>query len=120
MQRIIAPALLAAALAGCASAASDIRPAPASPLAYRDLDCAVLEAEAWRIADRARDVAALQDRRATRDTVVTTLGLVAFWPALFLTQGDGPEAAELARLRGEAGAIAQAAERAGCRLPFTG
>lgn len=51
---------------------------------------------------------------------MTTLGLVAFWPALFLTQGDGPEAAELARLRGEAGAIAKAAEGAGCRLPFTG
>ncbi|TVR07710.1 MAG: hypothetical protein EA385_12080 [Salinarimonadaceae bacterium] len=65
MQRIIAPAPLAASLAGCASAASDIRPAPASPLAYRDLDCAVLEAEAWRTAPATSPPCRIAGRPAT-------------------------------------------------------
>lgn len=110
--------LLALALAGCASAARNIEAVSVSPLAYRGLDCAALEAEAWRVTDRAREVAGLQDRRATRDTVVTTVGVLAFWPALLLPRGDGPEAVELARLRGELAALETAAASAGCAIRF--
>lgn len=108
------PPLLALALAGCASAADTIEPASVSPLGYRDLDCAAIEAEAWRVADRARVIAGLQDRRATRDTLVTTLGILAFPPALLMTSGDGLEAAELARLRGEFASLRAVSEAHGC------
>jgi hypothetical protein len=39
---------------------------------------------------------------AGADTAQMAIGLVLFWPALFFLEGgDGPEAAEYARLKGE-------------------
>ena len=49
-------------------------------------------------------------KKATGDKWQTGAGLLVFWPALFLLEGgDGPEAAEYARLKGEYEALRQAA-----------
>ena len=47
-----------------------------------------------------------------------TVGLVVFWPALLFTQGDGAQAAEVARLKGEMQAIEDASRRRGCGITF--
>lgn len=45
------------------------------------------------------------------------IGLVIFWPALFFLEGgDGPEAQEYARLRGERDALEQVAVQKSCGL----
>jgi S1-C subfamily serine protease len=44
------------------------------------------------------------------------VGLILFWPALFMLKGDGPEQQELAMLKGEYDAVNQAAIRNNCGL----
>ena len=41
-------------------------------------------------------------KEASNDSAQMAIGLLLFWPALFFLEGgDGPEAAEYARLKGE-------------------
>jgi hypothetical protein len=56
--------------------------------------------------------------KATRDAVVTTVGLVVFWPTLFLVGGNDQQTAELGRLRGELEALEQASIRKKCGIQF--
>lgn len=44
--------------------------------------------------------------------------MVIFWPALFLAQGDGVQAAEVARLKGEMDAIETVSREKGCGIQF--
>ena len=47
-------------------------------------------------------------KEAKADKWQTGIGIVIFWPALFLLEGgDGPEAVEYARLKGEYEALRQ-------------
>ncbi len=47
-----------------------------------------------------------------------TAGLIIFWPAIFLVKGDGAQAAEVSRLKGEMQAIQTASSRKGCGIQF--
>jgi hypothetical protein len=42
--------------------------------------------------------AGVQDNQATKDAVATTVGVLIFWPTLFLIGGDKLNAAQLAQL----------------------
>ena len=108
--------LCALALAGCASSSDAIRPAYISPLQYQNLTCQQLGAEAERVSRRASEVAGVQDSNRTTDAWVTGAAIVLFWPAAFFVKGDGPTAAELARLKGEFEAIEQAAIQKNCNM----
>lgn len=110
--------LAAAALAGCASRASDIGASYVSPLTYQSLTCPQLQEEAARVSSRAALAVGAQNERASRDAVATGVSLVLFWPALFFVRGDGPQAAELARLKGEMDAIEQASIAKNCGIRF--
>lgn len=110
--------LAAAALAGCASRASDIGASYVSPLTYQSLTCPQLQEEAARVSSRAAIAVGAQNERATRDAVATGVSIVLFWPALFFVRGDGPQAAELARLKGEMDAIEQASIAKNCGIRF--
>ncbi len=47
------------------------------------------------------------------------VGLVLFWPTLFFLEGgDGPEAAEYARLKGERDAIEKVSIQKKCAIEF--
>jgi len=51
-------------------------------------------------------------KKASGDKWKTGIGLILFWPALLaLEGGDGPEAVEYARLKGEYEALRQSAVR---------
>ena len=103
-------------LAGCASSSDAIRPAYVSPLQYQHLSCQQLGAEAERVSRRASEVAGVQDSNKTTDAWVTGATIVLFWPAAFFIKGDGPTAAELARLKGEFEAIEQAGNQKNCNM----
>ncbi len=109
MHRSIATLTAAALLlAGCAKKAEEVQPAYVSPLQYQSYDCEQLELEMERIKSRLYEVAQIQDKEHKKDVVATTVGLVIFWPALFLLAG-GDKEQELARLKGEYEAIQRAA-----------
>lgn len=116
------PVLLAAGLslglAGCASSASNIEAAYVSPMNYESYSCAQLEQEAERVSQRAIEVTGRQNERATRDAVATGVGIVLFWPALFFVRGDGAQAAEVARLKGEMETIEKVSIRKNCAISF--
>ncbi len=108
---------LALALSGCASRSADVRPLPASPSAFAAWDCDRLLEEDDRVQQRAVETAWSVDERAGNNVIALGLGATVFWPALLAMRPDGPDAAELARLRGRHEALLAAAARRGCPPP---
>lgn len=115
---IVAPLVAAGLLAGCATRAEDISAAYVSPVLYQNLTCEQLALEATGVSSRALAASGAQNKKASTDTAAMTVGLVLFWPALFLTQGDGAQAAEVARLKGEMEAIEKASIQKNCGIVF--
>ena len=108
-------ALVALAVAGCATHPDKIAAASASPLAYQSYDCMQIATEERRINGRASELYGQLKDEANADTAQMTLGLVLVWPALFFLEGgDGPQAQEYARLKGEHQALQQAAVEKKC------
>ena len=110
--------LAALTLVGCASKSSEIVPAYVSPLMYQSFTCQQLAAEATRVSAAAATAAGQQDSQVTKDAVATTVGVVIFWPALFLIGGDKQNAAQLAQLKGQMDAIEQTSIQKNCGIQF--
>lgn len=116
--------ILCCALAACASSSSDIAASYVSPITYQNYTCQQLSEELQRISARVQQVSGTVDSRASNDKVAMGVGMVIFWPALFFLKGDGPEAQELGRLKGEYDAVEEAGVRSNCgfntpKLPVT-
>jgi hypothetical protein len=105
-------------VAGCASRAENISAAYVSPLQYQNYTCPQLTEEASRLSSRASQLAGVQDTKATNDAVATGVGVIIFWPALFLIKGDATTASELARLKGEMEAIEKVSITKKCNIQF--
>lgn len=118
MRKFIAVALSCLTLAGCASRASDIKASYVSTTGYDSLSCSQLANEAQAVSAHVISATGEQNNRATGDAVAMTVGMVVFWPALFLMHGDGATAGELARLKGEMEAIETTSRRKGCNIHF--
>ena len=106
-------AALAAATGACASYSEKVPATYVSPVIYENLSCKQIAEEASRVSRRAAEVAGVQDSQATKDSVVTGVAIVVFWPAAFFVGGDRGSAAELGRLKGEADALEQVSAGAG-------
>ncbi len=118
VMRIAAAICVGLFSASCASSSSDIRASYVSPLQYQSYTCKQLGEEAERISTRAIEAAGTQDSRRTQDAVVTTVGVVVFWPLLFAVKGDGQNAAELGRLKGELETIEKVSIQKNCGIVF--
>lgn len=109
--------LLSAALAGCATRAVDVVPAPASPAEFLAWDCTRIDDESDLVRRRATDLAWSVDERVGNNILALGIGVTLFWPAFFAMQPDGLEAADLARLKGRYEALAIASRNKGCPPP---
>lgn len=118
--RVLWVSALAAVLAGCASASSDIAPAYISPVAYQQYTCPQLAQEAQAVSQRAAALSGAQDQKRTNDTIATTAAVVIFWPAAFLVGGDKQTAADLSQMKGQMIAIEQASNQKRCGIQFQG
>ena len=116
MSRLTAIASLSIVVAsGCASKPTEIQPQYVSPLQYQSYDCDQVSGELGRISRKTTQLFSQLDKAASNDQAQMAIGLVLFWPTLFLLEGgDGPEAAEYARLKGEFDALEQAAIQKKC------
>ncbi len=111
-------------VAGCASSSREIGKAYVSPKKYKDYTCEELHGEADHISAEVNKLAQSLDREAGKDTAqaagFTVLGFLTLgvgWLGLAtLEGGDGHEAVEYARLKGEFEAIRQMATEKKCRL----
>jgi hypothetical protein len=109
---------VALSIAGCATRSENIAASYVSPMTYASYNCNQLREEAARISSRVVQVTGAQDQKATGDAIATGVGVIIFWPALFLIKGDSTTAAELARLRGEMDAIEQTSTQKQCGIRF--
>jgi hypothetical protein len=117
MRQILVSTLLAMAMVGCASSPDKIQTSYVSPLLYKDYDCDQVLGELERVSRRANEMRGSLQKTANNDNAQMAVGMVLFWPALFFLEGgDGPEAAEYARLRGENEALEKVAIQKKCNI----
>lgn len=108
---------LASLLAACASSSKDIATSYVSPLKYQDYNCKQLAMEIDEVQHRTQVLKKSIDDEASADTAQMAAGMLLFWPALFFLEGgDGPEAAEYSRLKGEYKALHTTAVRKECGI----
>ena len=107
----------AALVAGCATRAADVAPAAASALEFSTWDCNRIDDERDAVQQRATELAWTVDERVANNIGALGVGAVVFWPAMLALRGDGPEAADLARLKGRHEALGAAARSQACPPP---
>ena len=100
--------LMMVAFCGCASNPNKISAQYVSPLIYKDYTDDQIITEMDHVGRRTNELYMSLAKEAKADKWQTGIGIVIFWPALFLLEGgDGPEAVEYARLKGEYEALRQ-------------
>ena len=105
-------------LNACATPAKEIPAQYASEYQYKNYDCKQIEIEAERLTTRVNELGIQVEERASHDSTATAVGLILFWPALFFINGDGPEAQEYGRLKGEYETLKQISIRENCGFEF--
>ncbi len=102
-------------MAGCASSPDKIQASYVSPLQYKDYDCDQIAGELERVSRRANELYGSLKKTSDNDNAQMAVGMILFWPALFFLEGgDGPEAAEYGRLKGERDALEKVAIQKKC------
>jgi len=116
MKKALTSCTLAAALVtGCATSPDNMKAAYVSPLKYSTYDCTQIVMEMDHVSKRTTELYESLDTKADRDAAQMGIGLILFWPTLFLLEGgDGPEAAEYANLKGDFEALRTAAVQKKC------
>ena len=108
-----------ALLAACATSPDNLQSSYSSDIQYKDYSCKQISSELIRIARRKGELHSSLQKKANMDTAQMAVGLVLFWPTLFLLEGgDGAEAQEYSRLKGELTALEQAALKKNCGIEF--
>ncbi len=105
--------------AGCATQPNKIAAVYVSSVQYQSYSCDQVQAEMERVSRRVNLLHASLKRTADADKAQMGVGLLLFWPTLFFLEGgDGPEAQEFARLKGEKEALEKVAIQKKCGLRF--
>ncbi len=107
---------LSIVMASCAKSADNIEASYVSPLKYKGYGCRQIAGEMKRISARAAKVAGVVDDNATNDGVATAVAIVIFLPAAFFIKGNGPEAVEYAKLKGEMDTLEKVAKKKNCKI----
>ena len=104
-------------IAGCASDPKDIQASYVSPLEYQNHDCDQVSAELRRVSRRTSQLFGQLDETHSNDQAQMAVGMLLFWPTLFFLEGgDGAQAAEYARLKGEVDALEKVAIAKKCDM----
>jgi hypothetical protein len=111
---LVAWLLLPPLLVACATRSGDVRPAVADPAQFAAWSCDALYDEADRVRQRAAQVAYALDERTGNNIVALGLGVTVFWPALLAMRPSGPDARELAQLKGQDDAVRVALAQHAC------
>ncbi len=118
--KFVSPLLILslAVVAGCATKAENVGASYVSPIRFQDFTCDQLGAEAERVSSRVQILTGVQNKKASRDAIVTGAAIVVFLPIAFFIKGDNVSTAELSRLKGEMDAIEQSSIAKKCGIVF--
>ena len=105
------PVLLAV---GCAHSSDEIVAQTVPPSTFDSYECDRIATEHDRVSARLAELKTEVDETAADDEVTTTVGILVFPPLLFFLKGDGAEANEYGRLKGESTALQEAAAQKQC------
>ena len=109
--------LFAMFLVGCATAPEKLGATYVSPLQYKDYTCDQIGMEMQRVSRKVAELRGTLDKDASNDAAQMGIGLILFWPALFFLEGgDGVQAAQYSRLKGEFEALEQVAIQKNCNI----
>lgn len=102
MKKAFLISTLVGTLIGCASSPDKMQTTYISPIQYQSYDCNQISVELDRVSRRTNELYGTLKKEAGKDTAQMAIGLLLFWPTLFFLEGgDGPQAAEYSRLKGE-------------------
>jgi hypothetical protein len=110
-------AALALTLGGCATGSAGIHAEYAPVMMYQGYSCQQLAMEDGRLRGQVAALKGEVDHDATNDKIMTGVGVVLFWPALFFIKGNGEAESQYAELKGQHEAIQQAYMMKGCADP---
>jgi len=105
------PAIL---LVGCAHSSEEIAAKPVPTSTFDSYECTKVVSESDRISARLAELKTEVDETADDDELTTTVGILVFPPLLFFLKGDGADANEYGRLKGEYAALQEAAVQKQC------
>ncbi|MDH4059818.1 MAG: hypothetical protein OEU94_03285 [Aquincola sp.] len=105
---------LTAALAACVTRSNEVQPLVTDASMFSAMGCNALYDESDRVQERAARVAYSVDERAGTNIVALGMGISVFWPALLAMRPAGPDADELARLKGRDEAVRAALAAKDC------
>lgn len=106
-------------LSACASNPDGMTASYISTMQYEDYSCKQLAREAATVQRKVSELHGTLDKKASNDALQMGVGLVLLWPTLFFLEGgDGPDAAEYKRLKGEYEAIEKVSNLKDCGLDF--
>jgi len=104
------------ALSACASQPDTISAAYVSPIQYQNYSCEQVQMELSRVSRKTQELHGALKKKADNDSMQTAASLI-FWPTLlFLEGGDGPQATEYARLKGEHDTLEATALQKSCSI----
>ena len=107
--------VLSAILAvGCAHSSEEIAAQPVPVSTFDGYECTKIASEGDRISARMTELRTEVDETADDDELMTTVGILVFPPLLFFLKGDGAEADEYGRLKGEDAALQEVAAQKQC------
>ena len=113
MRRILL--ILTLLLPACASNPDKIQSSYVSPVQYSEYSCKQVALEMANVSRRVSELHGQLKKTASNDSAQMAIGLILFWPTLFFLEGgDGPQAAEYARLKGEREALETVAIQKEC------
>ena len=118
MNKTIAASISAVlTLSGCATAPDRLPVASVSDVQYASYSCDQIAQDSARVSRRETELHALLKTKADNDVAQAVVGAVLFWPALFaLEGGDGAEAMEYSRVKGERIALERVAVERNCGI----
>lgn len=108
--------MLGLSLSACAKSSAEIPAQYISSAQYSSYSCRQIESEMQVLSRRVSELGGQVDKTASDDAAQMAVGLILFWPTLFFLDGDTPQAAEYARLKGEFDALEKAAIQKDCRI----
>lgn len=108
-------AVSAVALAGCATSPEKVKATYVSPAQYANYDCIQVREEMIRVFSRANTMTSMQRSKSEKDALAVGASIALFWPAAFLVAG-GDVKDELASLKGQYTALAEASKAKNCPL----
>lgn len=114
MRKSLSGLVALATLSACAPQPEAVTATYVSPSTYSSYNCRAIVAERNRVVQKVDELTGVQKKKASNDAVATGVGMVLFWPALFLLGTGSDVEPQLASMKGNYDALTAAGTQKGC------